>query len=106
MRFIDLITGATINRGVDRWRATDGAVLIDVRSEEEYGQGHIPGSVNIPLNDIKRVLQEYPEKETPIFVHCLTGSRSGQALSFLKRSGYTKVENIGGIAGYQGEVVR
>ena len=39
MSFIDLITGATINRGVDRWRATDGAVLIDVRSEEEYGQG-------------------------------------------------------------------
>ena len=100
MSFMDLITGATINRGVDKWRATDGAVLIDVRSEEEYGQGHIP------LNDIKRVLQEYPEKETPIFVHCLTGSRSGQALSFLKRSGYTKVENIGGITGYKGEVVR
>ena len=56
MSFIDLITGATINRGVDQWRATDGAILIDVRSEEEYGQGHIPGSVNIPLNDIKRVL--------------------------------------------------
>ena len=55
MSFMDLITGATINRGVDRWHATDGAVLIDVRSEEEYGQGHIPGSVNIPLNDIKRV---------------------------------------------------
>ena len=106
MSFIDLITGATINRGVDRWRATDSAVLLDVRSEEEYEQGHIPGSVNIPLNDIKRVIQEYPEKETPIFVHCLTGSRSGQAFSFLKRSGYTKVENIGGITGYQGEVVR
>ena len=39
MSFIDLITGATINRGVDQWRATDGAILIDVRSEEEYGQG-------------------------------------------------------------------
>lgn len=37
MSFMDLITGATINRGVDQWRATDGAVLIDVRSEEEYG---------------------------------------------------------------------
>ena len=106
MSFMDLITGATINRGVDRWRATEGTVLIDVRSEEEYGQGYIPGSINIPLNDIERVLQEYPEKDTPIFVHCLTGSRSGQAFSFLKRSGYTKVENIGGIAGYQGEVIR
>ena len=106
MSFMDLITGATINRGVDRWRATEGAVLIDVRSEEEYEQGHISGSVNIPLNDIERVRQEYPEKDTPIFVHCLTGSRSGQAFLFLKRSGYTKVENIGGIAGYQGEVVR
>lgn len=62
MSFMDLITGATINRGVDQWRTTNGAVLIDVRSEEEYGQGHIPGSVNIPLNDIKRVLQEYRER--------------------------------------------
>ena len=58
MSFMDLITGATINRGVNRWRATEGAVLIDVRSEEEYGQGHVPGSVNIPLNDIERVLRE------------------------------------------------
>lgn len=52
MSFIDLITGATINRGVDRWRATDGAILIDVRSEEEYGQGHIPGSVIFPLTTL------------------------------------------------------
>ena len=49
MSFIDLITGATINRGVDRWRATDGAVLIDVRSEEEYEQGHISGASIFPL---------------------------------------------------------
>ena len=53
MSFIDLITGASINRGVDQWRATDGAILIDVRSEEEYGQGHIPGSVSIfPLTTL------------------------------------------------------
>ncbi len=82
MSFMDLITGATINRGVDQWRATDGAVLIDVRSEEEYGQGHIPGSVNIPFNDIKRVLQEYPEKETPIFVHCSRGREAVKRFRF------------------------
>ena len=62
------------------------------------------GSVNIP-NDYQARASGITKKEID-FHHCLTGSRSGQALSFLKRSGYTKVENIGGITGYQGEVVR
>lgn len=52
MSFMDLITGATINRGVDRWRATDGAVLIDVRSEEEYGQAIFPGASIFPLTTL------------------------------------------------------
>ena len=45
-------------------------------------------------------------KGTQLFVHCLSGARSNQAVSFLKRSGYGSVKNIGDISGYTGKVVR
>ncbi len=45
-------------------------------------------------------------KGTQLLVHCLSGARSNQAVSFLKRSGYGSVKNIGGISGYTGKVVR
>lgn len=106
MGLFDLFAGADINKGVEEFHATEGAVLIDVRGADEYRQGHIPGAVNIPLDSIDRVLAEYPQKETPLFVHCLSGARSGRAVSFLQRAGYTNVKNIGGINGYCGKVVR
>ncbi len=52
------------------------------------------------------VQELYPDKGTQLFVHCLSGARSNQAVSFLKRSGYGSVKNIGGISGYTGKVVR
>lgn len=106
MGLFDLFTGANINKGVEEWQATENAVLLDVRSASEYQQRHIPGSVNIPLDSINRVLKKYPQKNTPLFVHCLSGGRSGQAVGFLKREGYTNVKNIGGINSYTGKVER
>lgn len=49
-------------------------------------------------------MKKYPKKDTPLFVHCLSGGRSGRAVSFLKHEGYTNVKNIGGINGYTGKV--
>ena len=106
MGLFDLFAGAAINKGVEECHATEGAVLIDVRGADEYRPGHIPGAVNIPLDSIDRVLAEYPQKDTPLFVHCLSGARSGRAVSFLQRAGYTNVKNIGGINGYSGKAVR
>ncbi len=104
MGFFDFLSGADINQGVAEWKSTAGAVLLDVRSMEEYRQGHIPGSVNIPLNEIRRIAGRAPAKETPLFVHCLSGSRSSQAVQVLKQMGYTQVKNIGGINRYKGKV--
>ena len=87
MGLFDLFAGPDMNVGVQEWKASKGAVLLDVRSADEYGQGHIPGSVNVPLDRINQVLELYP-------------------VSFLKRSGYGSVKNIGGISGYTGKVVR
>ncbi len=98
--------GSNINKDVEECRATEGAVLIDVRNEEEYEQGHIPGAINIPLSTIGLVLEKYPKKDIPLFVYCLSGGRSGQAVSYLKQAGYTNVKNIGGIGSYTGKLVR
>ncbi len=97
---------ADINTGVAEYKTNVGAVLLDVRTAEEYNDGHIDGSVNIPLDRIYSVENIVKDKSTPLYVHCLSGGRSGQAVSYLKQIGYTNVKNIGGISSYRGKVVK
>ncbi len=104
MGFFDSLRGPDIDRGADECKKTPGAVLLDVRTAGEYQQGHIPGSVNIPLSDIRLVPDRVPGKGTPLFVYCLSGARSAQAVSALKKMGYLSVKNIGGINRYHGNV--
>ena len=92
-----------INSGVNLFRKTPGAVLLDVRTPQEYAERHIEGSINIPLQVLGTSLDRLPDKNAVIFVHCLSGGRSGVAVSFLQRSGYVNVTNIGGIKDYTGE---
>ncbi|MEG0779649.1 MAG: rhodanese-like domain-containing protein [Oscillospiraceae bacterium] len=84
--------------GVQAAQDTDNAVLLDVRTAEEYATGHVPGSVNLPLDRIPTIAID---KSCPLFVYCLSGARSGRACTFLKKQGYT-VTNMGGISGYRG----
>ncbi len=105
MGFLNIFKQPDINAGVDQFQKIDNAVLIDVRTEDEYKSGHIEGSINIPLQNISDVQNRIKELNTPIFVHCLSGGRSAKAASALKSMGYTNVTNIGGINGYRGKVV-
>ena len=95
-----------MDEGVQMYRDTVGAVLVDVREPDEYAQGHVPGSVNLPLSRIRDAEDVLADKSAPLFVYCLSGGRSGQAVSTLTRMGYTAVTNIGGIGSYHGEVVK
>ncbi|HBA94040.1 MAG TPA: rhodanese-like domain-containing protein [Ruminococcaceae bacterium] len=106
MNFMDLFKRPDINAGIDEWKNNADAVLLDVRTVEEYQQGHIEGSQNIPLQNIEYVKDNITSLDKPIYVHCLSGSRSAQAVSVLKSMGYTDVTNIGGINAYRGKVVR
>ncbi len=91
-----------INKGLEEYRSTKGAVLVDVREGEEFRAGHIPGAVNIPLSAIGRITLP---KGTPLFLYCLRGTRSRRAAGILKKMGY-RVKSIGGISGYRGEIAR
>ncbi len=91
-----------INEAVDECRNTSNATLLDVREVDEFRSGHIPGAVNVPLSRINTI--SLP-KDQQLFVYCLRGTRSRQAVSALKRMGYT-AKSIGGIASYKGQLER
>ena len=90
---------------MNKWRNTKGAILLDVRTADEYSEYHIDGSMNIPLGNLESIVQIITNKATPLYVHCLSGGRSARAAAFLKGKGYTDVHDIGGISAYKGETV-
>ena len=92
-----------INDELKEAKKTKDAVIIDVRSSDEYAQGHIPGALNVPADNIEAMPDVIPNRETPIFTYCLRGSRSSRASRTLKAMGYTRVINMGGINKYKGE---
>ena len=71
-----------------------GALIVDVRTPEEYRGGHIKESVNIPLNKIPNKVNELKRKNKPIITCCRSGARSGMAADQLRKAGI-EVENGG-----------
>lgn len=83
------------------------AVLLDVRTEQEFASGHINGAVLIPVDEITARLAELPEdKNTPIIVYCRSGNRSATAARLLTKAGYRSVYDLGGINSWPYEIVR
>lgn len=75
MGLFDFMRSPDINEGVKACAATPGAVLLDVRDRDEYAAGHIPGSVNLPLSEIRSAEDRFPDVDTPLFVYCLSGAQ-------------------------------
>ena len=65
-----------INEELIQFQNTKNAILLDVRSKEEYEMSHIPESINIGLTDIEKVNEIIKDKSTMIFVYCFSGARS------------------------------
>ncbi|MBI3073614.1 MAG: rhodanese-like domain-containing protein [Deltaproteobacteria bacterium] len=76
---------------------SEGALLLDVRTPNEYAERHAPGAVNIPVQEIVQRVGECGPKERAIVVYCRSGQRSASALQFLNQVGYAKVFNLGSI---------
>ena len=104
MSIFDFFKQPDINQGVQEYKNAVGAVLLDVRTPQEYREGHIPGSQNMPLQQLDKVEEVTENKDTVLYVYCRSGARSRQAVSLLQAMGYTNVHNIGGIAAYSGKV--
>ena len=102
---IGLITGCgskSINNLITSKEAKkmydNGAIIIDVRTIEEYNEKHIKGAINIPLDEIEyNIKSEIPSLDTKIIVYCRSGNRSNMARNTLLKIGYTNVYDLGGI---------
>ncbi|HEX4875808.1 MAG TPA: rhodanese-like domain-containing protein [Chitinophagaceae bacterium] len=66
---------------------SNGAIIIDVRSNSEYKSGHIPGSRNFPLDSIKNRIADLKKLNKPVITVCRSGARSGMAKNILKSAG-------------------
>ena len=87
--------------GLIEFKNTPGAVLLDVREQTDYDEGHIPGSIHA---DLQTIQFRHEDPETPIFIYCYQGNRSAMAASILQEHGFMRVKDIGGIDWYDGEL--
>lgn len=80
-------------------------LYLDVRENFEWNAGHIKDAIHIPLGEIEAGNFEKVPKNTPVWVYCRSGRRSGIALEILKKAGYTNIINLGGIQEIQGQAI-
>ena len=82
-------------------------IILDVRRPDEYAEGHIPGAINVPNEEIGTAeIAELPDKSQLILVYCRSGRRSKEASEKLVRLGYTNIVEFGGILDWKGEIER
>lgn len=75
-----------------------GAKLVDVRSTEEFAEGHLPGAVNIPVQNLAERMSEVGGKDATVVVYCRSGSRSRRAAGMLKEAGFRAVHDLGAMS--------
>ena len=75
-------------------RRNKNAILLDVRSKQEFKEGHLEGSINIPLYEIDKQLDKIPDKQCTIVIYCASGHRSKQAKEKLENLGYENVYHL------------
>lgn len=83
----------------------ENIIILDVREQYEYDEGHIPNSILIPLANLEQTIEsKIPNKEQTIFVYCRTGSRSEYASNILIQKDYTNIYDLGGIVDWPYEI--
>lgn len=86
----------TIKEMLEILKTNDNAVLLDVRSSQEYKEGHVAGSINIPVYDLEKKAYSVLNKNSIIIVYCSAGIRSKRAIQILRKLGYKNLYNIEG----------
>jgi rhodanese-related sulfurtransferase len=71
-----------------------GALVVDVRTQKEWDEGHAPGSLHLPLDQLAVRFEELP-RDKPLLMVCLSGGRSQTAMNYMLQQGYVDVHNLG-----------
>ena len=95
----------SMDEAVKMMRDEKDYIILDVRRPDEFAEGHIPGAINVPNEEIGATeIAELPNKSQLILVYCRSGRRSKEASEKLVRLGYTNIVEFGGIQDYEGEI--
>ena len=100
------INTVSFDEGVAMAAANPGSIIVDVRRDDEFATGHLPGAINFARENINEETAPaiLPDKNQMIFVHCRSGGRSKMAAKTLIELGYTNIIDMGGIMNYTGEL--
>ena len=95
----------SMDEAVKMMRDEKDYIILDVRRPDEFAEGHIPGAINVPNEEIGSAeIAELPDKSQLILVYCRSGRRSKEASEKLVMLGYTNIVEFGGIQDYEGEI--
>lgn len=89
------LKGGDVASAEARQLVHDGARLVDVRTPDEFAAGHIPGAINIPVQQLDARMSELQPKDAAVVVYCRSGHRSGNAARLLKSAGFLAVHDLG-----------
>ena len=99
--------GYDINSFPEHLDTCENAILIDVRSDAEFAEGHIPSAVHVPMQVLLSDPSAFIDNlDQIVFLYCHSGKRSGMVKDQLKDEGYTKAYNLGGILDYNKTLVK
>lgn len=90
MSFLNLLFGSKNTAQIEAYKAND-AIVLDVRTNAEFSSGHVPNSINIPLQEIEKATKKL-DKQKPIIVVCRSGNRSAMAVQYLKQFGFDVID--------------
>ena len=95
----------SMDKAVEMMKNETGYIILDVRRPDEFAEGHIPGAINVPNEEIDTdEIPELPDKSRLILVYCRSGRRSKEASEKLADIGYTNIVEFGGILDWKGEI--
>ena len=95
----------SMDEAVKMMRDEKDYIILDVRRPDEYAEGHIPGAINVPNEEISTAeISKLPDKSQLILVYCRSGRRSKEAAGKLVKLGYTNIVEFGGILDWKGEI--
>ena len=95
----------SMDEAVKMMRDEKDYIILDVRRPDEFAEGHIPGAINVPNEEIGTAeIAELPDKSQLILVYCRSGRRSKEASKKLVKLGYTNIVEFGGILDWKGEI--
>jgi phage shock protein E len=88
-------TGPVIVDGKEAHRlVAEGVKVVDVRTPEEFADGHVPGAVNIPYDEVEARVREIGPPATPVLVYCYSGGRAATAARTLQGMGFQRIYNM------------